>query len=52
VTYYWKDPDKGYKFASHFISIENLHAKLWALKLVKVLNVGISKLSLGNFGTK
>jgi hypothetical protein len=32
VTYCWKSIDKSYNFASNFISIRGLHAKLWAPK--------------------
>jgi hypothetical protein len=28
ATYYWKDFDKGYNFASNLTSIEGLHTKL------------------------
>jgi hypothetical protein len=34
------------------ISIEGLHAKLWAPKVVGVPYVGISRLPLGSLGTK
>jgi len=52
VTYRWKHLDKGYNFTLNFISIENLHAKLWAPKVLKVWVVGISKLLLKSPGTK
>jgi hypothetical protein len=38
--------NEGYNFALDFISIEGLHAKLWAFKVVGVLTVGISRLPL------
>jgi hypothetical protein len=52
VTYHWKALDEGYNFALDLISIKGLHAKLWAPKVVGVLAVGISGLSLGSPGTK
>ncbi len=36
-TYYWKALDEGYNFPLDLISIENLHTKLWASKVVGVL---------------
>jgi hypothetical protein len=36
ATYRWKVLDKGYNFALNFTSIEGLHKKLWASKLVEV----------------
>jgi hypothetical protein len=51
VTYRWKALDEGYKFASKFISIRGLKTKLWALKVVEVPTLGISKLPLGRLGT-
>jgi hypothetical protein len=44
--------DDGYNFASDLIAIEGLHAKLWAPRVARVLNVGISKLLLGSLETK
>jgi hypothetical protein len=44
--------DKGYNFASDFIAIGGLHAKLCAFKVVGVLIVGISRLQLGSPETK
>jgi len=41
---------QGYNFVSDLISIGNLHAKLWAPKIARVLVVGISRLSLGVLG--
>jgi hypothetical protein len=52
ATYFWKALDKGYNFASDFISIESLHTKLQAPKVAKVLGVGILGLPLGSPGTK
>jgi hypothetical protein len=52
ATYHWKDLDKGYNFALDFISIGGLHTKLFAFKVVRVPILGISRLSLGNLGTK
>jgi len=52
ATYHWKAFDKGYNFASHFISIRGLHAKLWAPKVARIPIVGISRLPLGSPGTK
>jgi len=34
---------RGYNFASNFISIENLHAKLWGPKVAWVLTLAISE---------
>jgi len=45
TTYHWIVIDKGYNFASRFISIEALHTKLWAPKVVGVLAVRISGVS-------
>jgi hypothetical protein len=42
ATYHWKDLTKGYNFDLDLISIIGLHTKLWALKVTKVLVVGIS----------
>jgi len=36
ATYRWKALDKGYNFALNLISIEGLHAKLWAPKVAEV----------------
>jgi hypothetical protein len=47
-----KTLNKGYKFASNFITIEGLHAKLWAPKVTGVLVVGILRLPLGSPETK
>jgi hypothetical protein len=48
ATYRWKALDKGYNFALNLISIGGLHAKLWTLKVKKMLGVGISGLALGS----
>jgi hypothetical protein len=52
ATHRRKAFDEVYNFASKFISIEGLHAKLWAPKVAKILDVGISGLPLGSLGTK
>ncbi len=52
ATYCWKAFDKGYNFASDLITIRGLQRKLGALKVVGVLDVAISRLPLGNPGTK
>jgi hypothetical protein len=44
ATYYWKALDKVYNFALSFISIEGLHAKLWAPKVAGAPAVRISRL--------
>jgi hypothetical protein len=43
---------KGYNFASNFISIGNLHAKLWRPKVAGVSTLAISRFSFGSLGTK
>jgi hypothetical protein len=53
VTYRWKKTlNKVYYFASNFIVIEGLHAKLWAPKVTKVLVVRILGPPFGNPETK
>jgi len=52
ATYHWKVLDEGYNFASNFISIKGMHTKLWAPKVMGILIVKISRLPLGNLGTK
>jgi hypothetical protein len=52
ATYCWKALDEGYNFALDFISIQGLHAKLWAPKVVEVPTLAISGLSLGSPRTK
>jgi len=44
--------DEGYNFASYLISIQGLHAKLWAPKIARVSTLVISGLPLGSPGTK
>jgi len=52
VTYHWESFDEGYNFSSYLISIQSLHTKFWASKVVKVLISGISGFQHGNPGTK
>jgi hypothetical protein len=52
MTYCWKALDKGYNFALDLILIRGLHAKLWGLKVARVPTLAISRLPLGNPGTK
>jgi len=52
ATYCWKALNKGYNFVLDLISIEDLHKKLWGLKVAGVSTLAISKLPLGSFGTK
>jgi hypothetical protein len=52
ATHSWKAFDEGYNFASDLIAIGGLHKKLYTLKVVGVLVVGISGLPLGSPGTK
>ncbi len=52
ATYRWKALDEGYNFASDFIAIEGLNAKLCASKVVGVPVVGISRLPFGSPKTK
>jgi hypothetical protein len=40
ATYYWKVLDRGYNFASNFISIGGLHTKLCAPQSCKSPNFG------------
>jgi len=44
VTYSWKTLDKGYNFVLYLMSIEGLHKKLWASKVVRVPILKISRL--------
>jgi len=44
ATHYWKVLDNSYNIVLNFISIEGLHTKLWAPKIVRIPTVGISKL--------
>jgi hypothetical protein len=48
VTYRWKALDEGYNFASDFISIRGLHAKLWRPKVKGVSTLAIWGLPLGS----
>jgi hypothetical protein len=43
-TYHWKNLNKGYNFALDLTSIEGMHKKLWASKVVGVPISGISGL--------
>jgi hypothetical protein len=52
ATYHWKELNKGYNFASNLTSIEGLHTKLWASKIIGGPILEISRLPLGSFGTK
>jgi len=52
ITYCWKALNKGYNFALDLTSIKGLHTKLWAPKVARVPNLGISKLPFGSLGTK
>jgi len=52
ATYRWKALNKGYNFALDLISIKGLHTKLWASKIARVTNVGISRLPFGSPRTK
>jgi hypothetical protein len=51
-TYHWKAFDEAYNFALDLISIEGLHTKLWAPKVIRVPTLGISGLPLGSPRTK
>jgi hypothetical protein len=52
ATHRWKTLDEGYNFALNLIVIGGLHRKLCALKVVRVLAIGISGFSLASLGTK
>jgi hypothetical protein len=52
VTYRWKALDEGYNFPLNLISINDLHAKLWAPKVARIPVVGISGPPLGSPETK
>jgi hypothetical protein len=52
ATCRWKALNKGCNFASNFIAIGGLHAKLWAPKVAGILVMGIPRLPLGSPGTK
>jgi hypothetical protein len=51
-SYRWKACDKGYNFASKFISIEGLHTKLWDLKVTGISILAILGLPFGSPETK
>ncbi len=55
ATHRWKALNNGYNFALDLITIGGLHRKLYALKVARVLVVGIPGLPLlplGSHGTK
>jgi len=52
ATYRWKDLNESYNFASDFISIRSMHAKLWAPIVTRIPVVGILGLTLGSPKTK
>jgi len=52
ATYYWKDLNECYKFSLDLISIRGLHAKLWRLKIARVLTLAILGLPFGSPKTK
>jgi hypothetical protein len=52
ATYHWKTFDKSYNFTLDLTSIRGFHANLCTSKVMGVLILGISKLPLGNPGTK
>jgi len=52
VTYCWKFLNECYNFTLDLISIQGLHAKLWAPEVVGIPVVGISRFPLGNIETK
>jgi len=52
VAYCWKALNEGYDFVLDLISIESLHTKLWAFKVVRVPILGILGLQLGSPETK
>jgi hypothetical protein len=52
ATYGWKALNKGYNFASDFISIRDLHTKSCAPKVTGVPTLGISGLPFRNPKTK
>jgi len=47
VTYHWKAFDEGYNFTLDVISIEGLHTKLWAPKVVGIPSLGIFGFPMG-----
>ncbi len=52
ATHRWKALDEGYNFSSNLITMKGLHKKLYTLKVVRVLAIGISRLPLGSPRTK
>jgi hypothetical protein len=52
VTRHWKALDEGYNFSFDLISIQGLHAKLWAPKVAGVPTLANSGPPLGSPGTK
>jgi hypothetical protein len=52
ATHRWKVLNEGCNFALDFIGIGDIHAKLWAPKVARVLIARISGLPLGSPGTK
>jgi hypothetical protein len=52
ATHRWKDIEESYKFDLDFISIGGLNCELWAPKVLGVQIGTISRLLLGNPGTK
>ncbi len=52
ATHSWKALDEGYNFVLDLIVIACLHMKLCIFKVARVIVVGISRLPLGNLGTK
>jgi len=52
ATYRWKALDEGYNFALDFISIQGLHAKLWAPKVEGVPTLAILGVPLGSLRTQ
>jgi hypothetical protein len=52
VIYRWKTFNKGYNFSLDLISIEGMHTKLCAPKVVRLPTFRISRLPLGSLETK
>jgi hypothetical protein len=52
TTYRWKALNENYNFAVDFISIEDLHTKLWGRKVTRVPTLGILGLPFGSPRTK
>jgi hypothetical protein len=51
-TYHSKALNKDYNFALDLTSIEGMHTKLWASKVVGVLILGVLEFPLGSPRTK